>query len=402
MDKKNYKKRILIVSHALELGGAERSLIGFLNTIDTTKYSVDLFLLRHEGELLNMIPKEINLLPEISAYTVLARPMVHVLKEGHVGFCIARLYGKIKAQLYDRLHHYKNSDVALEYSHKYTCRMMPQIQPDTKYDVAISFLTPHYFVIKKVKADRKIAWIHTDYSTVSIDRKSEFKMWKKYDDIIAISEATALAFKKIFPELKEKIAIIENIIPKEFILKQAEDKCKLDDKFIKLVSVGRFCTAKNFDSIPDICFRIRKEGMNIKWYLIGFGPDEDLIKRKIREMDMQEYVIILGKKSNPYPYIKECDLYVQPSRYEGKCVAVKEAQLLRRPVVITNYATSFSQLENGEDGIIVPMDNCGCADAIVQLLKKPDEMKRLSNNCRKKDYSNAQEIKKFYQLIGEI
>ena len=121
MDKANSRKKILIVSHALELGGAERSLIGLLDAIDKEKYQVDLFLMRHEGELLGMIPDKITLLPEISAYTVLARPMVEVLKERHLLLCAARMFGKIKASLYDKRHHYKDSGVALEYSHKYTC-----------------------------------------------------------------------------------------------------------------------------------------------------------------------------------------------------------------------------------------------------------------------------------------
>lgn len=118
---------------------------------------------------------------------------------------------------------------------------------------------------------------------------------------------------------------------------------------------------------------------------------------------MEEKVIILGKKSNPYPYIRACDLYVQPSRYEGKCVAVKEAQLLGKPVVITNYATSSSQLENGEDGIIVSLDNEECAKEIASLLNNPQLMKKISENCAKRDYSNAAEIEKIEQIIdGKI
>ena len=100
---------------------------------------------------------------------------------------------------------------------------------------------------------------------------------------------------------------------------------------------SRFCRAKNFDNVPDICRRLCEKGLDIKWYLIGFGGDEALIRQKIREAGMDERVIMLGKKENPYPYIAACDLYVQPSRYEGKCVTVREAQMLGKPVVITRY-----------------------------------------------------------------
>lgn len=123
------------------------------------------------------------------------------------------------------------------------------------------------------------------------------------------------------------------------------------------------------------------------WYIIGFGSDEQLIRRRIAECGMENRVILLGKKENPYPYIKACDLYVQPSRYEGKCVTVREAQMLGKPIVITNYETAKSQLENGVDGIIVPLDNQKCAEGILNLLKCDGLLDALVSNCRKRDYS---------------
>ena len=170
---------------------------------------------------------------------------------------------------------------------------------------------------------------------------------------------------------------------------------------ISLLSIGRFCEAKNFDNIPDICRRIVKSGLNVKWYLIGYGGDVERIRQKIAENGMQERVIILGKKNNPYPYMCACDLYVQPSRYEGKAVTVREAQLLGKPVVITKYATSSSQLEDNIDGIIVPMDNAGCAEGIVDLLREPERMKKLSEHCAKRDYTNNAEIEKIYALMED-
>lgn len=175
----------------------------------------------------------------------------------------------------------------------------------------------------------------------------------------------------------------------------------LTDDGISLLSVGRFCDAKNFDNVPDICHRLVEDGLNVKWYLIGYGGDEMLIRQKIAEAGMQERVIILGKKDNPYPYMRACNLYVQPSRYEGKAVTVREAQLLGKPVVITNYATSGSQLEDGVDGVIVPMDNAGCAAGIAVLLRDPARMQRLSENCQKRDYTNSAEVEKIYALMED-
>ena len=394
------KKKVLIVSHSLELGGAERSLIGLLDAIDPKVCDVDLFLLRHEGELMGLIPSYVNLLAQVPAYTVLARPMVDTLKEGHLLLTGARLAGKIAAAQYDKKHGYTDSGVGLDYSHKFTCPFMPKIQPDVEYDLAISFLTPHYFVARKVQAKKKIAWIHTDYTRVQVNVPSETAMWSAYDRIATISPAVTQSFLQVFPSLKEKIISIENIIPVQFVRQQAAQKpLSMDEKGIRLLSIGRFCTAKNFDNVPDICAKLVQAGLDVYWYLIGFGGDEELIRSRIKQAGMEERVIVLGKKNNPYPYIKACDLYVQPSRYEGKAVTVREAQLLGKPVVITNYATASSQLEDGVDGIVVPMDNESCANGIAALLHDSQKMQQLAENCIQRDYSNREEVNKIYQLM---
>lgn len=398
------KKKLLIVSHALELGGAERSLIGLLDALDPALWEVDLFLLRHEGKLMEDIPAHVNLLPAIPSYTVLARPMKDALREGHFLLTAARLIGRITAGRYAKKHGHTESGVGLEYSHKFTCPLMPAIQPNKEYDLAVSFLTPHYFVAQKVRAKKKIAWIHTDYSRVQVNIPSETAMWSAYDQIVSISDAVTESFLKVFPSLKHKVVLIENILPERLIKRQAVEPIGTDmpaDGYIRLLSIGRYCTAKNFDNIPDICARLVSAGLNVKWYIIGFGSEETLIRKRTEEAGMGEHVILLGKKENPYPYIRACDLYVQPSRYEGKAVTVREAQMLGKPVVITRYATSRDQLEDGVDGVIVPMDNEGCAAGIANLLRDKGRMERLSLTCQTRNYSNAQEITKIYQLMED-
>lgn len=396
------RKKIIIISHALELGGAERSLIGLLNAIDPELFEVDLFLLRHEGELLKYIPNYINLLPEVKAYTVLARPMKDTLREGHILLTAARLIGKISAKYYAQRHNMASDDIQIEYSHKYTYRLMPMIQADQEYDLAISFLTPHYIVSNKVRAKKKIAWIHTDYSQIDVNIESELRMWSVYDYIVSISDAVTTGFLKIFPSLKSKILLIENILPKTLIVRQSEIEdvsVEMPQHGISLLSVGRFCFAKNFDNIPDICRRLCEKGFDVYWYIIGFGSDENLVKQKIKENGMEKRVILLGKKENPYPYIKCCDLYVQPSRFEGKCVSVREAQMLGKPVVITNYPTATSQLENGVDGLIVPLSNRECADALADILNNTHQINLIRNNCKMREYSSRDEVKKIYKLF---
>lgn len=397
------KKKIFIFSHAMEIGGAERALLGFLDSVDYSKYDIDLFLLRHSGELLDLIPNEVNLLPEIPQYRAVMLPMVSALKDGQIKVVLGRLVGKIKAKNYSIKHSAQASAVAIDYSHKYVVDSLPKIN-DKNYDCAISFLTPHYIVSKKVNADKKIAWIHTDYSTVSVDIESELKMWSQYDYIASISNDVTNAFLVKFPSLEDKIVLIENILSKDFIEKQSnlfDVSGKMQSDLIKFLSVGRFCEAKNFDNVPEIASLIKAKGIDFKWYIIGYGSDEALIKSKIAEYNISDTVIILGKKDNPYPYIKACDIYVQPSRYEGKCVAVREAQILDKPVVITNYTTAQSQLNDGFDGAIVPMDNAGCANALADFILDKDKQNQFISNMKTMDYSNQNEVEKIYKIIGD-
>ena len=165
------------------------------------------------------------------------------------------------------------------------------------------------------------------------------------------------------------------------------------------MSIGRFSYQKNFDNVPEICKFILKSGLNVKWYLLGFGGDEQLIRDNIEKCGMQDKVIILGKKDNPYPYIKNCDIYVQPSRYEGKAVTVREAQILQKPVIITDYATAYSQIEDGYDGIIVPLDNKECAKGIERVIRDSDLQNKLIENMKKTHYSNECEVEKIYKLM---
>lgn len=398
-------KDILIFSHCMELGGAERSLIGLLSALDYTRVTADLFLMRHTGELMKHIDPRADLLPEDKNYSALAIPMSSLIKRGQLGMLVSRLRGKLHAEAYEKKHNPDRlpSDVALTLSHKYTLRHMPYIRPEKEYDLAISFLTPHYFVRERVRAKRYAAFIHTDYTVHSLDRGQELEMWGRYDDICAVSRSVAEGFIHVFPELAEKVTVIENILPGAMIRAQADEFDVSEEmKYgkVKLLSIGRFCDAKNFDNLPAICAELRKRGVDVCWYIIGFGGDEALIRQKISETGMGEYVRILGAKDNPYPYIKACDLYVQPSRYEGKSVCVREAQILCKPTVITEYPTSRDQLCDGIDGVIVPLDNAGCAAGIADLLTDKKKIEELRAHCVSCDFTGKSEVSKIYALAG--
>ncbi len=392
-------KNVLIISHCMELGGAERALLGLLNVFDYDRYNVELFLLRHTGELMSRIPKRVKLLPESKKYSSLAVPLADVVKKAAFGVALGRLEGKKKAAEFAAEHNFKSSEyVFIEYSHKYTVRHMPMIS-EKEYDLVISFLTPHYFAAEKTVAKKKIAWIHTDYSFIEIDVESELKMWSAYDKLIAVSESGKQAFVKIFPSLADRVEVIENIHPAELIRAQAEEfgaaEEMPDDGYVKFLSVGRFCDAKNFDNVPEICSMLD----NVKWYIIGYGADEELIKSKIAEFGMQDRVILLGKKTNPYPYFKACDFYIQPSRYEGNAVTVNEALILGKLVAVANYATAESQIKNGTDGVIVPLENKKCAEGLNAFINDKELREKIKKNIMNTDFSKSDEINKLYKLF---
>lgn len=387
--------------HYLELGGAETALIGLLNAMDYSHYEVDLFLHSHRGEMMHFIPKEVHLLPEIKEYSMIEKPMMETLRKGYFRVVLARLKAKWQFKKYLKHKGLIDSAAIFQYIGNAVTAILPSLEYLGEYDLAISFLNPHNIVRDKVQAKKKICWIHTDYSQIDVNVEQEFPVWASYDCIISISSDVTRTFQNVFPSLKDKIVEMENILSKEFVRKRAEEfdaSAELVGDGVKILSVGRFCEAKNYDNVPDICHRIREQGLNIRWFLIGYG-DDSLIRQRIHEAGMEEYVIILGKRSNPYPYIEVCDIYAQPSRYEGKSVTVREAQILCKPVVVTDYPTAKSQIKNGKDGVIVPMDNVSCAKGMADFILNHQLQRQIMDYLQTHDYGNMNEIEKLYNLI---
>lgn len=398
------KPRILIAIHYMHLGGAEISLIGLLQALDPKKVNVDLFVYSHEGELMKLIPEYVNVLPEIPTYKMFERPMKEVLKKGHLSVFLARMKAKMRMKSYLKKKQTIDQSAIMGFLGEEVSKVVPDINPSVEYDLAISFLTPHNFVRDHVRAKKKICWIHTDYTRIDVNAELELPVWDSFDYVASISSDVTKTFLQVFPTLAPKIIEIENILSSAFVRHRAEEfEADIDNKNLNLLSIGRFTNQKNFDNLPDICRKtlelLKDKNISLRWYIIGFGADENLIRQKIAETGMQEHVIILGKKSNPYPYIKACDIYVQPSRYEGKSVTVREAQMLCKPVVVTNYPTASSQIKNGDDGVIVPLDNEGCAKGLAEFILDTEKQNHIIEYLKTHDYGNVKEVEKIYNLI---
>lgn len=411
------RPKILIAMHYMELGGAEAALLGLLQSVDPDRAEVDVFIYAHRGELMQYVNSEecgvwseelavrqkFRLLPEVEVYAMLEEPISLLLKKGYWKLALSRLWGK-----YEWKRNLKNNTTGLEdnsavtYQQHRTIKCLPQINPEVVYDLAISFLTPHYIVHDKVHAKKKLGWIHTDYTNVFINREMELRMWERMDVISSISPDVSERFAEVFPSLKDRIINIENILSPSFIRKRSEAPCPIfeNDHSLKLLTIGRYSKAKKMEDIPYFCRNMIESGQNIHWYIIGYGSTfyEQQLKDSIEKEGMQDRVIMLGKQSNPYPYIRCCDVYVQPSLYEGKSITVREAQILCKPVIVTNYPTAPSQVQDGIDGIIVPLEREACAEEMIATIRNDVMKDQLISYLSEHDYGNESEIEKIYKL----
>lgn len=395
-------RNILIASFDMEVGGVERSLISLLENFDYFNNKVDLMLYRHSGDFMNLLVDKHELLSEVKEYATYRKSIKEILKDKLYMLAITRILANLNSRIIGKI---KNIDeigyIQMQRMWKYALPLLPKLNKE--YDVAISYLWPHYFVSEKVQAKRKIAWVHTDYSTIETDIDMDLKMWNKFDYIMAVSEECKNAFLKKYPILKDKVKVMENITSPDFIREMAreniEENIKNDNSF-KLVSVARLSHAKGIDNAVKALKILHNRGLtNIKWYVVGYGGDEQMIRNLIKENNLEDSFILLGKKINPYPYMKVADIYIQPSRYEGKAVTVGEAQILGKPVIITNYTTANSQVNNGFDGYICELSVKGIVETIEKLYRDKDLRERLSRNCININYSNSYELEKLYQLF---
>ncbi|MDQ6423263.1 glycosyltransferase [Paenibacillus sp. LHD-117] len=397
------KKRVLFTGYAMEIGGIERSLINMLEQFDYDSFDVDLIVFCHTGEFMEMIPKQVNLLPESRSYAAIRKSILECLRQGLVKASLLRVASKAAAYVSARRLRPAEGPgyIQMQYDSKWFAAA--HRGPMIEYDMAVSYAWPHDFVAEKVRAKRKIAWIHTDFTQLEMDRTMDEAVWSRYENIISISEACTDSFIKSYPSLKEKIKLIENITSPAFIRDMAEQgdiPQAMKPEGFTIVSVGRLSYVKGFDIAILALKLLHDRGLTkVKWHVVGYGGSENELREQIARSGLENSFVLLGKQMNPYPFIKHCDLYVQPSRYEGKAVTVTEAQILHKPIIITNYPTATSQVVHGKTGIICECSAEGLADAIGELYANDEKRKELIGNLELEDYHNRDELEKLYNMV---
>ena len=391
--------------HYLELGGAESALIGLLQSLDKERIEVDLFLHDARGELVSFIPSWVNVLPQIKEYRLIERPIKQVLQQKCFKLFIARVLSKLAFKRYCLQKKPQDGSAEFSYIGHYTTKVLPSLHHLGEYNLAISFLTPHNIVLNKVKAQQKWCWIHTDYTHIDVNARLEQPIWEGYNKIVSISPDVTKNFIKVFPSAQSRIIEIENILSSAFIRERAKSEVlpvemqKKGDEVI-LLTIGRYSYPKKLEEIPAICALLHKQNINVRWFIIGYGGSDEYIKHAIAKHNMEDFVVLLGKKENPYPYILACDWYVQPSRYEGKSIVVREAQILQKPVIVTAYPTASSQINHLQDGVIVPLELQSCANEMAKALKNDDLKQRLIAYLQAHDFGNESEVNKIYAAMN--
>lgn len=386
--------------NSLHCGGAEKALLSLLETIDYRHYNVDLFLFKHDGIFIHKLPRDVTLLPEPKNYQYFDMPIKKAFIE-----LMKKL--KLEVAFYRGILGYyakteKNGSVIEQKIWKYIANSMNPLKKE--YDVAIGFQekSPIYFCVDKVKAKKKIGWIHTDYNKLGIDDNLDRGYFEKLNHIVTVSDELVTVLKRKFPQFDSKIVCIQNIVSPKIIKKMADEKVPFrgENKNVSLISVGRLAKEKGLDISLKAVDILVKRGYDISWYLIGEGNVRGDLEKGIRERNLEERVKLLGLKENPYPYINQADIYIQTSRFEGKSISIDEAKILAKPILITNFGTAHNHIKNNENGIIAEMEPVSVADHLEKLIKNEKLKSILIENLRKEEQGTENEIGKLYKLVN--
>ena len=392
------KKDILFIMNNLHCGGAEKSLVSLLQIIDYSKYNVDLLLFKKEGLFLNKLPKEVHVLKAPIAYSYFNMPITKAISE-----CIKK--GKFTVLLnrilaISVLKSEKNPAVKEQKMWKYLSPCL-DILPK-KYDVSIGYLekTPNYFCIEKTNAEKKITWIHTNYSNMGMQSKYDEDHFQKCSYIVTVSSECANDLIHIFPHFTKKIKVVHNIISPSLIHSLAENKITESIDFENsIISVGRLSHEKGADLAIEACRILKEKKIIFKWIFIGEGLQRAALETMVTDYQLQDYVSFLGIKDNPYCYVNQATIYAQTSRFEGQSIALDEAKILQKPIVTTNFSTAKNQISHMKDGWITDMNPEAIAHGILGLLKNTDLQEEFRFNLSKEKLGTEAEIQHFYQLI---
>ncbi|EEL78884.1 Glycosyl transferase group 1 [Bacillus cereus AH1271] len=385
----------------MNIGGTEKALLNMIAEIPKEKYEVTILMLEKKGEFLNFIPKGVRI-EYVKDYEemqcILNKPTRLVIAD----FIKQRKI--VKALQLAVL--YVISKVMKERSVIFKYCLQNYEGAYKNYDIAIAYAGPmdfiSYFVANKVEARRKIQWIHFDIEKIYFNKHFVNKVYKKFQHVFVVSDVGKIKLTQTVPELINKTETFFNIISPEMICKMANEGIGFADDFegVRILTVGRLSIEKGQDLTISVLAKLKEAGFNVRWYCIGDGKERGMYEKLVENYDVQGDYIFLGAVSNPYPFMKQCDLYVQPSRYEGYCITLAEARCFNNPIISTDFTGASEQIIHNHNGLIVQFDEQQMYDSIVQILSDKSLEGRLRKNIEKEVVDTREELKKLYKIAN--
>ena len=393
------KKKVLFIIGSLQSGGVSKSMVSLLNAWDTEKYDTSLLLCCKDGDVFSdYLPKNIQLIynPVIEHVMGGFSSLKWLLVHGHFLLCLGVLLRLIL------------SHVSRSLASELIAKMMPVVS-DVHYDLIVDYGGQQllYYMVNKLSATKKVSFFHSDYSKWSFYYNADKKYYPVVDHIFTISQICVDSLKKFFPNCAEKVSIMENISSPVMIRRQSLesignfevqiDQMKADGNTI-LCTIGHICRGKGFDFAIEASDILKRNGIKFKWVFIGKVLEEDLLKF-ITDKGLDDNILLVGIQSNPYPYIGLSDIVVHPSRFEGKSIALDEAKILCKPIVVTNFSTVGDQFENGKNGTICGMSGKAVANAIIELINDSSLQDSYRMYLESHIIDNSSEVNKLYTYL---
>lgn len=351
------KRRILFVIDSLQCGGAEKSLTSLLPLLDRDKYEVSLWPIARGGVFESLLPDWIK-----------------ILNAPHYGWA-GRIKLKLALVAYSLLYRIlKALGISRHGAETYwTCVRNSMKVPEGKWDTVIAYQQglPTYLVASHFAGSRKIAWVNADIFKAGYRPDWNLRYYNKIDKIVNVSESLDRIMRQKLPQLADKYAVVYDILNPELIREMSDLKVtdlRRDKDERVIVTVGRLAAPKNYPLAVDTAAELKRQGIKFCWYFVGEGPERATVEKRITERNVQDCVTLLGLQANPYPFMKQADVYVQTSSFEGFGLTIGEAKILHLPIVSTNFDVVYNQLTPGVDGLVTEMNPSDLAGAITRIL----------------------------------
>ncbi|WP_455064427.1 glycosyltransferase [Prevotella nigrescens] len=393
------KKKVLFIIGSLQSGGVSKSMVSLLNAWDTEKYETSLLLCCKDGDVFSdYLPKNIQLIynPVIEHVMGGFSSLKWLLAHGYFLLCLGVLLRLILSRMSRPL------------ASELIARMMPVVS-NVHYDLIVDYGGQQllYYMVNKLSATKKVSFFHSDYSKWSFYYNADKKYYPLVDHIFTISQTCVDSLKHFFPNCADRVSIMENISSPTIIRLQSlesigEFKVQVDQMKANgntiLCTIGHICRGKGFDFAIEASDILKRNGIHFKWIFIGKVLEEDLLKL-ITDKELNDNILLVGIQSNPYPYIGISDIFVHPSRFEGKSIALDEAKILCKPIVVTNFSTVGDQFENGKNGTICEMSGKAVANAIIELINDSSLQDSYRMYLESHIIDNSSEVNELYTYL---